>query len=64
MITEVSAHRVEKATIEGPLWYSGYGLPGYYQRIRLYDDTGREVSVISVHFNAGASPLPATEEPK
>ena len=64
MITDVSVHRIQEATIEGPLSYGAYGLPGYYQRIRLYDDSGREVGVISVHFNEGANPLPATKDQK
>lgn len=61
MITQISAHQVAKATIEGPFEYGSHDLNGRYQRIRLYDAEGRETGMISIHFDDGAKPLPATE---
>lgn len=62
MITQISAHQVAKATIEGPFEYGSHDLNGRYQRIRLYDAEGRETAVISLHLDDGAKPLPTTEE--
>lgn len=60
MITQVVAHRVSKAVIEGPFEYGSHELNGRYQRITLFDADGRETGVISIHFDDGAKPLPAT----
>jgi len=62
VITQISAHQVAKATIEGPFEYDSRTLTGHYQRIRLYDAEGRETGLISIHFDDGAKPLPVTEQ--
>lgn len=60
MITQITAHRVAKATIGHPTEYGSSDLTGRYQRITLFDADGRETGVISIHFDENAEPLPAT----